>query len=76
MIKKFFTVLLLLNSIHFTIFSQTKNQKEITVPELYDHILFLASDDLKGRKPGTNGGRLAAEYIRDQIKQSGFTAVG
>jgi aminopeptidase YwaD len=56
-------------------FSQTKDKGEITIPELYEHIAYLASDDLKGRQPGTEGGKLAAEYIRDQIKKSGFKLI-
>ena len=46
---------------------------EITLVELNDHIAYLASDSLKGREPGTTGGRLAAEYIRDQFKKYGYT---
>ena len=49
---------------------------EITVEELEDHIDFLASDSLKGRKPGTAGGKIAAEYIRDQFKENGITPLG
>ncbi len=41
--------------------------KEIKSQELYDHIAYLASDSLKGRKPGTAVGKLAAEYIKKQI---------
>ncbi len=49
---------------------------EITVDELKDHVYFLASDSLKGRKPGTEGGRIAAEYIRDNFIKSGLTPMG
>ncbi len=49
---------------------------KITVAELEDHINFLASDSLKGRKPGTPGGKIAAEYIRDQFAESGLTLMG
>ncbi len=49
---------------------------EITVEELEDHIDFLASDSLKGRKPGTAGGKIAAEYIRDQFKENGLVLMG
>ncbi|HEM49067.1 MAG TPA: M20/M25/M40 family metallo-hydrolase, partial [Caldithrix sp.] len=48
----------------------------ITVEELYEHVAFLASDSLKGRKPGTPEGDLAAAYIRDQIKKSGLQLLG
>jgi len=49
---------------------------EITISELKDHITFLASDSLKGRKPGTPEGRIAAEYIRDQLKAIGLDLLG
>lgn len=56
----------------------TLSQKvdQITVPELEEHISFLASDSLKGRKPGTAEGKIAAEYIRDQLKKSGLKLLG
>ena len=40
---------------------------EITIHELKRHVVFLASDSLKGRKPGTKGGQQAAEYIKNEI---------
>lgn len=49
---------------------------DISVEELEDHINFLASDSLKGRKPGTPGGKIAAEYIRDQFVENGLGLLG
>jgi hypothetical protein len=49
---------------------------EITLVELNEHINFLASDSLKGRKPGTPEGRVAAEYIRDQFRRFGYELLG
>mgnify|MGYP006302284345 FL=1 len=40
---------------------------DITVKELEQHVYTLASDSLKGRKPGTEEDRLSANYIQDQI---------
>lgn len=57
--------------------SQTKiDNPEISIEELNDHISYLASDSLKGRKPGTPEGRLAATYIRDQFSDFGFKLLG
>lgn len=39
---------------------------------LKSHVEYLASDDLKGRKPGTEGDILAAEYIKEQFEQTGL----
>lgn len=36
--------------------------------ELMAHIRFLASDELIGRKPGTEGAKIAARYISEQFK--------
>lgn len=56
--------------------SQDDNVSEITQKELYEHIKFLADDALKGREPGTPGGKVAAEYIRDRIKDLGLELLG
>ncbi len=45
---------------------------EITAEELQDHVEYLASEDLKGRLPGTEGGLAAAEYIRDLLLSWGL----
>lgn len=51
-------------------------QGDISEQELYDHIAFLASDELEGRKPGTPQGKEAAGYIADHFKQLGLTLLG
>lgn len=57
-------------------FSKDKNKlPEVTVDELKKHISYLASEDLKGRKTGTEGDSLAAEYIRAQLKASGLISL-
>ncbi len=58
----------------FTIYSQTL--QVITKNELNQHIGFLASDSLKGRKPGTPESSVAASYIRNQFKIAGLTLLG
>ncbi len=49
---------------------------EITVKELRDHVYFLASDSLEGRKPGTEGGKIAGDYIRDNFIEAGLSPIG
>ena len=44
----------------------------INIPELEEHIGFLASDELKGRLPGTEGDIQSAEYIRDALESWGL----
>jgi aminopeptidase YwaD len=55
------------------VFSQ--RSPEITAKELKTDVYFLASDSLKGRKPGTKEADVAAGYIRDQFKTSGLKLI-
>jgi hypothetical protein len=48
---------------------------EITAKELKTDIYFLASDSLKGRKPGTKEADVAANYIRKQFIASGLKLI-
>jgi aminopeptidase YwaD len=44
----------------------------VTQDELRNHIRYLASDSLKGRLTGSPGDSMAAEYIRADLKRSGY----
>lgn len=68
--------IILLVSLIVTSSISAQNNPEITVEELKNHVYFLASDSLEGRKPGTKGGKLAAEYIRDNISAYGVELFG
>ena len=46
--------------------------RKISTSELSDHVKFLASDLLQGRRTGTAGDSLAAIYIRRQLERSGL----
>lgn len=56
--------------------AQGNIQQEITIDELHAHLGYLASDDLKGRKPGTEEGFLAAQYINLQFRQANLIPLG
>ncbi len=62
---QYFIVILCLG-IFQTSYTQEVNE-EIHIHELKQHIKILASDSLEGRKPGTRGGNLAADYIKSQL---------
>ncbi|MEI7500533.1 MAG: M20/M25/M40 family metallo-hydrolase [Bacteroidota bacterium] len=47
-----------------------------SVKDLQEYVTFLASDSLKGRKPGTKEINVAANYIRDHFKASGLKLLG
>jgi len=51
-------------------------QSPITVEEIQEHIAFLASDDLEGRKPGTPQSKIAAQYVADHFAQLGLESLG
>lgn len=71
--NKIVVALFILLGVFFFEVMEAQTVAAITVDELTDHVNFLASDSLKGRKPGTPGGKLAAEYIRDEFVKSGLT---
>jgi len=54
-------------------FPNGKVDSEITATELKTEIGFLASDSLKGRRPGMLEAEVAAGYIRDMMKSAGLT---
>ncbi len=56
---------------YIQLFSQ-QNNPEITLEELSEHLFYLASEELEGRKPGTTGGMKAAEYIKDNLEANGL----
>ena len=56
--------------------SEKAKNTEITASNLRSHIQFLASDNLKGRKPGTVEDRMAAKYIKDALLHDGLKLLG
>lgn len=57
------------------VFSQRYNP-QIDADEIESHIRFLASEDLKGRNPGTEGDKEAANYIKAKFKEAGLRLIG
>lgn len=45
----------------------------ISISELKEHVNFLASDECEGRETGSNGQKLAANYIREYFKSCNLT---
>ena len=50
--------------------------ENIIVTNLQSHIAFLANDKLEGRRAGTNGERLAMEYISKKFQETGLQPKG
>ncbi|MBI4428946.1 MAG: M28 family peptidase [Ignavibacteriales bacterium] len=57
-------------------FSQQRRLPEITASEVYEHIKYLASDELEGRKSGSKGAQLAAKYLEKEFKSYGLKPLG
>lgn len=51
-------------------------QEAATEKKLEEHVSFLASDQLKGRKPGTEGIEKASEYIRKYFNNNKLELLG
>jgi aminopeptidase YwaD len=50
----------------------TQQQGTQVIANLKSHIEYLADDRLEGRRAGTEGERIAREYIAGQFKAAGF----
>ncbi len=55
---------------------QTAQTDTRILDNLRSHIQYLADDKLEGRRTGTNGEKLAMEYIGDQFKANGLDPKG
>ena len=55
---------------------QPKFEEEVTIPEIEEHIAFLASDELKGRYPGTTEDLEMAGYLASEFKKAGLQLYG
>ena len=57
-------------------FSKTEEGDKQIVENLKQHIYYLADDKLEGRRAGSNGEKLAVNYISDQFKAIGLAPKG
>ena len=53
-----------------------KKDDKLTIANLKTHISYLANDKLEGRRTGSNGEKLAMEYISEQFKANGILPKG
>jgi Zn-dependent M28 family amino/carboxypeptidase len=70
--KKYSIIIFLLICNYNFLFSQNEIEKyrsnEITKDEIFQHIKYLASDELEGRLAGSNGDLLAENYLIQEFK--------
>lgn len=72
--SKIFLSALFIASVAFV--SPGDKSPKITSSEVTDHIKYLASDELAGRFPGTDGDKLTVEYIVNEFEEYGITPAG
>ncbi len=70
---KIFVLLLYFPS--YFLFAQKYNP-QFDAEELKFYLGYLASEELQGRLPGTDGDKKAAEYIRSKFKEAGVSLLG
>ena len=73
---KFLTFILFFTALFANSEKTVDDKKNITADEIRDHIKFLSSDKLKGRRPGTRGSKQAIRYIEKEWKSSGVLPAG
>lgn len=54
----------------------SQTESEITAQDAMKHLMYLASDDLKGRATGTDEINIAAQYIAENFKSYGLKPLG
>lgn len=72
-IKLFFSILLLVTGVAA---QKLKKEDKLTLANLKTHINYLADDKLEGRRAGSNGEKLAMEYISEKFKTAGLLPKG
>jgi aminopeptidase YwaD len=55
---------------------KTRKEDAAIAANLHRHVTYLASDELEGRRTGTEGERLAADYITQQFMKAGLAPKG
>jgi len=56
--------------------ARAQSNPEVTAAELLKHVRYLASDQLEGRKAGSKGAELAAQYVANEFKRYSLKPLG
>jgi Zn-dependent M28 family amino/carboxypeptidase len=76
LMKKTLLVLLLSLSLCQSMWAQTTTPPINPAHDWWAHIQFLADDKLQGRDTGSEGHRMAAQYVADNFRRAGLKAAG
>ena len=63
-------------TVQFATAQKLKKADKIIIADLQTHINYLSNDKLEGRRTGTNGEKLAYEYISNEFKKIGLLPKG
>jgi aminopeptidase YwaD len=74
--KTIASVLFIFSLIGITHSQKLKKADKVVIANLQAHVNFLADDKLEGRRAGTNGEKLAMEYIAGQFEKAGLQPKG
>jgi hypothetical protein len=72
--KRIFFFLILVSEVGFA--QKIKKTDKAIQQNLKSHIEFLADDRLEGRRAGSNGEKLAIEYLVNQFRTAGLSPAG
>lgn len=72
--NKFLVLLLLISQV--AVGQKLKKSDKAVIKNLQSHVGFLANDKLEGRRAGTNGEKLASDYIISQFAGAGIQPMG
>ncbi|RYG00512.1 MAG: M28 family peptidase [Chitinophagaceae bacterium] len=76
-LSKFVIISFVFSAIAFPGFSQkAKKEDKLILANLKSHISYLADDKLEGRRAGSNGEKLAMEYIAARFREIGLKEKG
>jgi len=70
--KKVVTIL----GMMLTLQAASVQAQHVSVRHIEDHIYYLASDELQGRRSGSEGEKKAAQYIADRFEEVGLSPAG
>ena len=69
-------LIILLFASFSSIGQKLKKADKVMITNLQAHVMYLADDKLEGRRAGTNGEKLAHEYISTQFQKAGLEPKG
>ncbi len=74
--KRFICILFILFTFQFIHAQKLKKSDKLIIGNLQAHVGYLADDKLEGRRAGSNGEKLASDYISNEFAKTGLLPKG